>query len=176
MRRLSLLLLALSLNVAECAAEGWQILKPEGLGFSIEFPSPAPPSPDEQSVDLGDGTSATMRTFQIISDGVMYDVTIADYPRGALASQENDEMLDNARNGALNSAPGTLRSETKVEVAGRPARELLIDMMGMVVRCRVFAVEDRLFNVGVITPKGEETSAPVEKYLASFRLTDAPKP
>ena len=152
-----------------CGAESWHVAKPHGLGLVIEFP--LKPNLSEQTVDLGKTGKATMRVHQVRTSNAIYDLTVVDYPKGAL-TEPSETQLDNARDGALRNAMGPLIAETKITVAGQPARELLIDMtMGYLVRSRIFFVGDRLFNVGAITKKGNETSADIEKYFASFKLT-----
>lgn len=158
------------------AEEAWQLVKPDGLGFSIEMPKR--PNVEEEDVDLGEGTSAKTRTFQIISESVIYDVTVADYPKGAVEAAGGEaQALDNARDGMLQSVMRPLKSETKIEYVGRATRELLVDMTKpFTLRSRIFIVGDRLFNVGAITLDANVRSAPVERYFASFSLTDAEKP
>lgn len=85
-----------------------------------------------------------------------------------------EQVLDNARNGAVNSAPGPLLSEAKIEFAGRPAREFAVDMsMNLVARTRIFLVGDRLYSLGAITKKDETKADRIEKYFASFKLDAA---
>ena len=171
MRSLALLL-AMPLTLSPTAAETWQAVKTEGLGFKIEMPGD--PKVEEQDVDLGDGKSAKMRTIQILSPQAIYDVTIADYPAGMAQSIGTDTVLDNARDGALANAPGPLKSESKVVFAGPTARELLVDMtMGMTLRSYIFLVQDRLYNIGAITKDGGERSADIEKYFRSFTIDGA---
>ena len=175
MRIFTAVFVALMFQAAQCAAEPWQTVKPDGLGFSVEFPEK--PNIEEEDVDIGEGKSAKMRTFQIRTSDTIYDVTIAQYPQGTMQSIGEQQVLDNARNGAVNNAPGPLLSETKMEFAGHAARELLVDMtMGLTSRSRVFVLEDRLFNVGAITRKDNQQSANIEKFFGSFKLTDSPKP
>ncbi|MGQ0456132.1 MAG: hypothetical protein ACT4OU_03610 [Hyphomicrobium sp.] len=172
----SLVAFLFALFAANAAAEdAWQVVKPDGIGFSIEMP--VPPSNQEEDVDLGDGQNAKMRTYQILAGNAIYDVTIADYPKGTIASIGEGQILDNARDGAVKNAMGPLKSETKIEFAGRPARELLVDMtMGMTLRSHIFVVGDRLYNVGHIAANGKERSTTAEKFFASFKLIDANKP
>jgi len=171
MRLVIAALLAVVLVAVPCAADGWEEFKPEGLGFSVAFP--AKPHAKEETIDLGEGTSATVRTFQILAENAIYDVTVVDYPAGTVASAgSEDQVLDNARNGAVANAPGPMLSEAKIEFAGRPAREITIDMsMGMVSRSRIFIVGDRLFNVAAIAARDKAKSENIEKYFASFKLT-----
>lgn len=176
MRRLSALLAAasaaLALATGPCAAETWQAVTPEGAGYSVELPGK--PSAEEETVDLGDGKSARVRTIKFQSLNTIYDVTIADYPKGTVQSIGEQQLLDNARNGAVANAPGPLLSETKLDVGGHPARELMVDMtMNLVARSRIFTVGDRLFNVGAITNKDKTKAEAIEKYFASFKLLDS---
>ena len=130
MRKFTAIFFALMLQTSLCAAEGWESLKPDGLGFSVEFPEK--PNIEEEDVDIGDGKSAKMQTFQIRTSNTIYDVTVAQYPKGTIQAIGEQQALDNARDGAVNNALGPLLSETKIEFAGRSARELLIDMtMGL---------------------------------------------
>lgn len=169
--RIAFQVIMLVLAGAAAAEEPWKLLKPDGLGFSVEMP--VGPSASEQDVDIGEEQSAKMRVYQIISGGVIYDLTLADYPAGTVRSIGVEKMLDNARDGAMRNTQGPLISETKIVVVGQPARELIVDMpMGTRLRCRLFTVGDRLFNIGAITKKGNETAPEIEKFLASFQLAD----
>lgn len=164
------------LTRSAAAEDAWQLVNPDGLGFSVEMPRL--PNAKEESVDIGNGKSAKMRTLQILSESVVYDITVADYPKGAIqAAGDEAQVLDNARDGILQNAMGPLKSGTKIEFVGRTTRELLVDMTtGFTSRSRIFIVGDRLFNVGAITEDGNVRSALVERYFASFKLTDAQKP
>lgn len=158
MRSILALLLAVFAATASpaTAEEAWQVFKPEGQGFAVEFP--APPYTQDQDVDLGDHQSAKMRTFQIRTSNTIYDVTVGEYPKGILQGVGEEQALDNARDGAVANAPGPLLKEIKIDYAGRKARELQVDMsMNLVARSRIFIVGDRMFNVGAITNKDRST-------------------
>jgi hypothetical protein len=173
MQRLIAVLLALTMQAATCAAEdAWQVLKPDGRGFEIAFPQK--PEVKESAEDIGDGQIAKTWTYSILSlsEHTIYDVTIAEYPVGAINPNELAQHLDNARDGGLRSSGGTLKSETTIEIGGLPARELLVDLMGMVARSRIVIAGNRLFIVGAITSKGAEQSPASEKYFASFKLAE----
>ncbi len=135
---------------------------------------PAPPTAKEQKIDLGGGKQAVMREWQhlSISTGAIYDVTMAEYPKGTIDQGKLAEHLDSARNGAIANSMGPLVGETKLEVAGKPARELVMDMtMGHHSRTRIFFVGDTLFSMGAIASKEKLNSPDIERFLASFKLT-----
>ena len=175
MRNFLALAVILILHAAPCAADGWQTITPAGLGFSVDLPAKA--EIKDEKVDLGEGKSAMVHTRQVRAPNATYDVTLAAYPKGTVESIGGEQVLDNARDGALANALGPLLSETKLDVAGHPARELTIDMtMDHVVRSRIFTVGDRLFNVGAIMKTADSKAEHIEKYFASFKLMDGAKP
>ena len=175
MRRLSAVAFVLILLAAPAAADDWQTVAPAGLGFSVALPAKG--EVKDEKVDLGGGKSAMVHTLQIRASNATYDVTIADYPKGTVESIGAEQVLDNARDGAMANALGPLLSETKIDVAGHPARELTIDMsMDHVVRSRIFTLGDRLFNVGAIVKTSDAKAEHIERYFASFKLTDGAQP
>lgn len=168
MRILTLALLLLAVPAA--AKDGWHTVT--SAGFSIEMP--APPTAKEQKVDIGEGKHVVMREWQLLSTatGAIYDVTVAEYPKGTIDQGKIDEHLDSARNGAVANSMGPLVGETKLEIAGKPARELVMDMtMGHHSRTRILFVGDSLFSFGAIASKDKVTSPDIERFLASFKLT-----
>lgn len=175
MRRLVLLVISLALSAWPATADGWQAVNAPDLGFSALFP--VKPHVSEDTADLGDGQKAKTSVYQIIATNTIYDVTVAEYPKGMLAPIGEEQVLDNARDGAVANAPGPLLGETKMEFAGRPARELKVDMsMNLVATNRIFVVGDRLYSVGAVTNKDRTNSPDIAKFFASFKLEGASKP
>lgn len=174
MRRLTALAFALLL-AAHAVADEWQTIAPAGLGFSVSLPATA--DIKEEKVDLGGGRTATMRTLQVRASNATYDVTTADYPKGALKSVGEEQVLDNARDGAIANSLGPLLSEAKIDVEGHPARELTVDMtMDHVSRTRIFTVEDRLYSIGAIVKTADVKAEHIERFFNSFKLSGGGKP
>lgn len=168
MRRTLAIFLALTLKAATCAADGWQKVTIDTLGSTIELPD-APNVKDEE-VDLGDGQVAKMRTYAVMANGAAYDVTVSQYPDDYIDQNALEQSLENTRNNLVNNGIGTFKSETKITIAGQPARDVLLDAMGMDMRCQIVFVGDRQFLVTAITPKSLDPAVP-EKFLASFKPT-----
>lgn len=170
MRKPIALLVALTLGAVLPEAGIAETVK--GDGFTADFP--LPPHTKDETVDIGDGKKARMQTYQIQTKNTIYDVTIATYPPGLLKSIAEEQVLDNARDGAVGSAMGPLISETKLEYAGHQAREIAIDMtMNLIARTRFFIDGDRLVTVGATTNKDHTKDEHIEKFFASFKLQDA---
>ncbi len=170
MRFLAALLLSVALHVVPCLAQTWELVKPDGLGFQVEFPGK--PELKEESGDDG----GKIRTYVIRSSSAAYDVTIWDLADGAVGPDDVERVLDNMRDRSVQGVSGTLRTETKIEIGGHPARDVIADTMGMVWRGLTVIANKRIYQIVAIIAKGTETSATTEKYLTSFKLLDAAKP
>ncbi len=170
MRFLGALLLSFTLYVAPCLAQTWDLVKPDGLGFQVEFPGK--PEFKEESGDDG----GKIRTYVIRSPSAAYDVTIWDLEAGAVGPDDVSRVLDNIRDRSVEGVRGTLRTETKIEIGGHPARDVIADTMGMVWRGRTVIANNRIYQIVAIISKAAETSATTEKYLTSFKLLDPAKP
>ncbi len=164
MRNLITIVLALAAHSAVCAAEAWELVKPDNLGFSVEFPG-KPEYKEEEGDDGG-----KIRTYAVKSPAAAYDVTIWDLPEEATAPENVSQFLDNFRERNLDGITAKLRAETKIEIGGHPARDVTADVMGMVWRGRIVVAGNRLYQIVAIVSKAEEQSATTEKYLLSFKL------
>ncbi len=168
MRNLIALLLAFAVLTSECAAESWEVVKSDQLGFEVELPGK--PEYTEQSDDLGGGEKGMIRSYVVKSAAAAYDVTIFDLPKAGVAADDLSQVLDNVRDRTLGGITATLRTETKIQMGEHPARDIVADVMGMVWRGRIVITGNRLYQVVAIISKAAETSATTERYLASFKL------
>ena len=164
MRKLLALVLAIAVQTAACAAETWELVKPDGLGFEVEFPG----KPEHQEQDGDDG--GKIRTYVVRSSSAAYDVTIWDLPDGTVGPENVSQFLDNFRDSNLDGISAKLRTESKIEIGGHAARDIVADVMGMVWRGRMVIAGNRLYQIVAIVSKAAAQSAETERYLASFKL------
>ncbi len=164
MRIVIALLLSIALYGAPCAAQTWELVKPDGLGFQVEFPGK--PEFNEQSGDDG----GKIRTYALRSPAAVYDVTIWDLTEGAVGPGDFERVLDNMRDRSVDGVRGKLRAEAKIDIGGHPARDVIADTMGMVWRGRTAIANNRIYQIVAIVAKGTETSEANEKYFLSFKL------
>ncbi len=164
MRTLIAIVLALAVQTGKCAAEAWDLVKPDNLGFSVELPG-KPEFKEENGDDGG-----KIRTYAVRSSAAAYDVTIFDLPNGAVGPENVSQFLDNFRDRNLDGITAKLRTETKIEIGGHPARDVTADVMGMVWRGRMIIANNRLFQIVAIVSKASEHSETTEKYLSSFKF------
>lgn len=164
MRYLMAILVAFSLQSAICAAGDWELVKPDGLGFEVEFPGKSEFT--EQQGDDG----GKIRTYAVKSSAAAYDLTVWDLPEGEVGPDDVARVLDNVRDGTLKSISAKLRDEAKIEISGQPARNVTADVMGMVWRGRIVIAGNRLYQLVAIISKSAETSPETERYMNSFKL------
>jgi hypothetical protein len=86
------------------------------------------------------------------------------------AGQEH-RRLDQARDGAVQTAKGRLRWEKKLAIEGKPAREFFIATeTGHAARVRLVADRNRLYQLMVVGNTRFLDSPEAGRFLDSFRL------
>jgi hypothetical protein len=140
--------------------------------FSIS--TPAVMEETQQSVQTPVGP-INIHTFTAESDNAAYVVAYSDYPPEIVAQTDPTMLLDSSRDGALNNLGGTLVSEEVIDLEGNPGRSLVIDTATetgdkATINSRIYLVENRLYQVLVVTPEGKEGKVDSASFLESFDL------
>jgi hypothetical protein len=146
----------------------WQAFTPKGAGFRISVPGL--PEETQQTAKSPQGTVA-IRSFPLTTKDATFVAGMTEYPAANFVAGQEQSRLDQARDGALQTAKGRLRSERKITVDGRPGRELMIATeTGHAIRLRLIADGPRLFQVMVIANSRFLESPDATRFLESFRL------
>jgi len=159
--------LFISLLLVACNREPFS---PAGGGFSVQMPR----TPEDQSKVLETPIGSIKLNLFLCTYGKwVYMASYADHDKLA---GDVEEILDGAREGALKNGNNKLISEESISLEGNPGRDFRMEAPdGMRIRVKIILAGTRLYQVGVVTPKNDSYSPKVEKYLASFRLTQAGK-
>jgi hypothetical protein len=157
--------LALLLALACSRAEWTTLRSPEG-GFEVEMP--AVPELARHTVETVLGPlEFTVHSARLGS--ASYQIIWVEYPEGAIEDQE--AVLDAARDGAVARSGSRLVREESIEVEGHPGREIELDVQGRIVGLdRLFLVGNRLYQILLAGDPGSLHSAEALRFLASFRL------
>jgi len=160
----------LPLLLGAAAGTEWKLFTPKDGGYSVSLPG----EPTEAKQDVKTATGNIEVTFYALEakDGA-YVVSHSAFPESALKGGTDDKRLDNARDGAVASAKGRMKSEKKLTLDGFPGREVVIetDAKGMkAVRTRIYAVNKRLFQTLVVGPKSFVQGKDATMFLDSFKL------
>ncbi|MEB3268221.1 MAG: hypothetical protein VKJ09_06760 [Leptolyngbya sp.] len=129
-----------------------------------------------QSVDTAVGP-IDIYTYTAEDRNAAYVVAYSDYPAEIVAQNDPATMLNGSRDGAVGNVGGTLISEDEIELGGNPGRSLVIDAQtedgqAATVNARIYLVDNRLYQVLVVVPKGEEDKVDIQGFLDSFTLTE----
>jgi hypothetical protein len=148
------------------------LFKPEGGGFSIVPPYALQET--SQTVDTEAGP-LEIRMFAAEQGQQAWLVGYSDYPEELVQASDPAAMLAGVRDGAVSNVNGQLVSDVEATLAGYPGREFSATVtqngQEMVMRERVYLVGNRLYQILVVVPKGEENSQEVEAFFESFQLT-----
>lgn len=162
------------LLVAACntAASEPEEFSSEGGNFTVQTPIELEES--SQSVETAVGP-IEIHTFTAEDRNAAYVVAYSDYPAEMVAQTEPEELLDGSRDGAVQNVGGTLISEDTIDLNGNPGRALVIDATTetgeeATVNANLYLFENRLYQVLVVVPKGEEGNVDVESFLSSFSV------
>lgn len=188
-RSFRLLSLALLLTAAGCnkpssgeqssssadaaAAAPWkEFSSPEGR-FSVLMRGN--PKQEKSQIDKPEGKIETVSYLTSTPEGRAYSVAYSDYPEAWVKTKSPADLLDGARDGAVNRIRGELLSEQKINIQGAPARELFIIGMGeaLTVRARLLTIDGRLYVLQALTvgPLHNVPDPDADRFFDSFRFT-----
>jgi hypothetical protein len=171
---LSRCLVAIALTLTAC--QGSQATYEEFSSESGNFTIDAPETLEEtqQSVQTPVGP-IDIHTFTTESENSAYVVAYSDYPSEIMEQTDPETLLNSSRDGAINNLGGTLVSEEDIDLDGNPGRSLVIDTAAgteeaATINSRIYLVDNRLYQVLVVVPEGEEKVIDSTAFLESFEL------
>jgi hypothetical protein len=146
----------------------WKTVEFKAGRFSISMP-PEHTEKKQKVVRAGAPLEVTMIVGE--SEGrpdTLFVVSYCDYADAELKKGPIVKRLDYARDGAVSSSGGILKSEAKCELDGNPGRDIVIVKDGeVIVRTRIYLVENRLYQVMTL---GKVPAKVADAFLDSFRL------
>jgi len=163
------LLIPLVLAAAGGPAKEWMpYLSKEG-GFEVTLPGK--PVESRQNVKTRLGTlQVTMLLLEQKNEAV-FVVSFSEFPENAFKDGDDQKRLNFARDGAVASAKGKLKSEKKITLGKIPGRELLIESGGKgTIRTRIYAVEKRLYQTMVVGAGAFVQGKDAERFLNSLKF------
>ena len=151
------------------APKGWKRFAPDAGGFAIRLP--AEPTEGKRTVKTPQGeVEVTYFLVEVKGQG-SYVVVYTEYPEEALKGGADEKRLDNARDGAVQSAKGKLKGEKRLRLENYPGRELVVESSAAGgVRTRLYAVNNRLYQTMAAGSRGFLQAKETEQFLNSFQL------
>jgi hypothetical protein len=165
------LALPLVLNAAqqENLPAGWIVYTSKEGGFSVALP--AKPAASKQRVATATGHLDVHLFIVETKDDAAYVVSYSDLPAAEIKAGTAQKRLDHARDGAVDNARGKLRTEKKIELAGFPGRELIIETdKDVVIKMRIIAAKRRLYQTMAMGSGAFFQSKNAGHFLDSLKL------
>ena len=148
--------------------EGWTAYTTAEGAFTVVLPGKW--SERKQQVKTATGQLSVKMVVATGRNDSAFVVSYTDYPEPEIKKGPVQKRLDHARDGAVVSAGGKLRSEKAIELKGHPGRDLVIDKDGATIaRMRIVLVKQRLYQVMVL---GDAPAKDAGIFLASFALIE----
>jgi hypothetical protein len=151
-----------------------QQFKSETAGFSIM--SPVPLKETTQPAETNAGT-IEFHSFAGQRGGTGYTVAYTVLPENLLAQDPPATILTRAREGAVSNLGGVIADSGETTIAGNPGLEFRIeykekDGSPYTFKALLVLVENRLYQVVVVTPQGTAANRKVVDFIRSFTPLD----
>lgn len=142
-------------------------------GFAVRLPGEPQVVRNKVTIPAGDVTTAAW-TSNI--DGVIYSISMADYPEKVVASRPPEAFLEEGKQGLVNQLKGTLKNEEAVTINGTyPGKAYTVSSDNGEVRARNYLVGPRLYTLLVLY--NPSIGAPgADEFLGSLELINPPPP
>jgi hypothetical protein len=170
----SYLLLSLACFVLGClqapVASDWKKVSPADQAFTIQFP--AEPKQQDRDVKTPAGTVSVKVYYLEPTDGKPgYFLSWSMHGDSPGPPVNLQTRLTRARAAALATTKGKLVSEKKITLSNHPGLDLLIATeKGNFLHTRIYAVENRLYEIFLVGRRDQVTGAQAQRFLLSFRL------
>jgi hypothetical protein len=115
---------------------------------------------------------STVHGLSVTADGLRFGVVYGDAQPGYLAATPIDTALENAVAGNVTSTHGTLVEQHPITVAGSPAREARVSIVGAEYLFVVTFVGNRLYSLSVLgTSDSAVRGSEATQFLTSFAVS-----
>ena len=146
----------------------WKTFVADDKSFTVQFPT----EPNRES-DIVNAPSGKVELIQYMSKNkdILYSVMYGDYPGNALVGLTSDQLLDNARNGAVGNVQGKLLSEVIISKANYPGREITVKVEpDTVLSAQIILKDNRVYQLLVVTPSDKLFTSQRREFFNSFEI------
>lgn len=150
-------------------SEPWSPVRSEAGSFSIDMP----PGVEARRAAIADAEGrAASYSFQSLQGEAFYAVFVKVY--AGRRRLDPAAVLDAAQQRAMSNIGGTLVSATATTLAGHDARAIALHLVGdglaLEAHARLALIDDRVYELVVVTPRGKAPAADMQRFFASFEL------
>jgi hypothetical protein len=153
------------------ASTEWQEVNQRDIGFQALMPGVPRMTQDVKETPAG---KIELHKFMVEPKGKkeLFMVVSVRFPEDLAKEMGGvDKLLDAGRDDILSAVKGKLTSEKQFDFNGHPGLEMeLLPPKGAVVKARVVALTNQIYEIWVHVPQVRLGSPDVQKFIESFRL------
>jgi hypothetical protein len=167
--RRSILLIFVLIPLLACKGANWKEFTSQEGGFSVLLPGQ--PKVERQTTETAVGPLAfTMHTVELSFGSIAYIASYNDYPPSLIADGDKNAILDGVVEGALGSK-ANLKKSDPISIDGHPGREFTGTVKdGYEYTSRAYLVNQRLYQLNIVSTPGKVPAEDKRKYFDSFKL------
>jgi len=167
--RRSILLIFVLVPLLACKGANWKEFTSQEGGFSVLLPGQ--PKVERQTTETAVGPLAfTMHTVELGFGSIAYIASYNDYPPSLIADGDKNAILDGVVEGALGSK-ANLKKSDPISIDGHPGREFTGTVKdGYEYTSRAYLVNQRLYQLNIVSTPGKVPAEDKRKYFDSFKL------
>jgi hypothetical protein len=153
----------------------WKEVAPPGIGFQALMPGTHRLEQRTQETPAG---KVELHKFTVEPKGKkeLFMIVSVRFPNDVsreLGGTAN--LLELGRKDVLSASQGQLKSEKQIVLSGWPGLELeVLPPKGAIIKARIYATKNQIYQVSVHVPKIRLTSEDVQKFFDSFKLSAEP--
>lgn len=164
----AILAFLLAVSLSAHSQEGWkQYASPRG-GFTVLFPGTPKEEKNVVKTDLG---KVDMYQYSVSGGANFYMTAFNDFPAGL---KTDVDPLDATVVGVLRKLGGSPSDVRSISLGGYSGRAARADGSQFSVAARFFWVQQRLYQLLVVAPRGQLDEGGANQFLESFRLLSLP--
>lgn len=130
-----------------------------------------------QSVDVPNIGKTDVHNFTGQHGNAAYYISYSDYPVEIVQRIDPNKMLEGSRDGANQSINGKITADASILLGGYPGREFTMEGkdengQSITIKSRIILVDNRLYQIMVVTPTGTSDNSSSNAFFQSFELID----
>lgn len=150
---------------------GWLEYGSEPDGFSVLTPKSLTPQKEKTETVAG---TMDMMIYMAELPTSAWGVCCNDFPAELLEGKDPVIILKGAAEGFGRQIQGTISAESQLSLDGHPGLEITLSGVArgvnMFAKGRFYLVQNRMYQVYVISEKGKEDIEAIDRFLTSFKL------
>lgn len=145
-----------------------ELFTSEDGSFKIYFPGKPTLTKEPVDTELGKIQMYTYMYEESVSK--VYMVAYSDYPKAAIESGDTDVMLDGAKNGFLKNLNLRIDEEKDITLGDYEGIYFKAQGGGYYTVMKDYLIENRLYQIGILTDKSYPSQTDIDAFLNSFEL------